>query len=74
LSLRSGVGAKTNRLELTKARLEDAGLNLSTLLSKNEDIDTAEVITRLKMQENTYQTALAAGARIIQPTLLDFLR
>ena len=74
LSLRSGVGAKTNRLELTKTRLEDAGLNLATLLSKNEDIDTAEVITRLKMQENTYQTALAAGARIIQPTLLDFLR
>ncbi len=74
LSLRSGVGAKTNRLELTKTRLEDAGLNFSTLLSENEDINTAEVITQLKMQENTYNTALAAGARIIQPTLLDFLR
>jgi len=74
LSLRSDVGAKTNRLELTKARLEDANLSLSGLLSKNEDINTAEVITQLKMQENTYRTALAAGARIIQPTLVDFLR
>jgi len=74
LSLRSGVGAKTNRLELTQIRLEDAGLNFSTLLSENEDINTAEMITQLKMQENTYNTALAAGARIIQPTLLDFLR
>ncbi|WP_418791023.1 flagellar hook-associated protein FlgL [Phosphitispora sp. TUW77] len=74
LSLRSEVGAKTNRLELTNSRLEDAILNFSSLLSENEDINTAEVITQLKMQENTYNTALAAGARIIQPTLLDFLR
>ncbi|KNZ70097.1 flagellar hook-associated protein 3 [Thermincola ferriacetica] len=74
LSLRSEVGAKTNRLDLTKSRLDEANLNLSELLSKNEDINTAEVITQLKMQENTYRTALAAGARIIQPTLIDFLR
>jgi len=74
LPIRSDVGAKTNRLELTKSRLEQATLNLSELLSKNEDIDTAEAITQLKMQENTYRTALAAGARIIQPSLIDFLR
>ncbi|MHB9093451.1 MAG: flagellar hook-associated protein FlgL [Eubacteriales bacterium] len=73
-TLRSDVGAKTNRLDLTKSRLEDANLNLSALLSKNEDINPGEVITQLKMQENTYNTALAAGARIIQPTLTDFLR
>ncbi len=74
LSMRSEVGAKTNRLDLTKSRLDEANLNLSELLSKNEDINTAEVITQLKMQENTYRTALAAGARIIQPSLIDFLR
>lgn len=74
LSVRSDVGAKVNRLEMTKVRLDDTNLNLSGLLSKNEDIDTAKVITELKMQENTYQTALAAGARIIQPSLMDFLR
>ncbi len=74
LSLRTEVGAKTNRLELTNNRLEDANLNLNQILSNTEDINTAEVITQLKMQENTYQTALAAGARIIQPTLIDFLR
>ena len=74
LSIRADVGAKVNRLELTKSRLDDTNLNLSGLLSKNEDIDMAEVITQLKTQENTYQTALAAGARIIQPTLMDFLR
>ncbi len=74
LSIRADVGAKTNRLELTKTHLEDANLNLSGLLSKNDDIDLAEVITQLQMQENVYRTALAAGARIMQPSLIDFLR
>lgn len=71
---RSTIGARTNRLEMTETRLLEAKTNFSQLLSSAEDIDTAEVITQLKMQENVYRTALASGARIIQPTLLDFLR
>lgn len=71
---RAEVGAKMNRLEMTQSRLDEARINFSELLSSSEDIDTAEVITQLKMQENVYRTALASGARIIQPTLLDFLR
>ncbi|TLM99788.1 flagellar hook-associated protein FlgL [bacterium] len=71
---RASVGAKVNRLEMTQSRLEEAKINFNELLSSAEDIDTAEVITQLKMQENVYRTALASGARIIQPTLLDFLR
>jgi flagellar hook-associated protein 3 FlgL len=34
----------------------------------------AEVIMNLKMQENVYRASLSAGARIIQPSLVDFLR
>jgi len=74
LSIRSEVGAKANRLELTKTRLEDADLNLTNLLSKIEDANMGETITQLKMQENVYRSSLGAGARIIQPTLMDFLR
>ncbi|MFZ3171730.1 MAG: flagellar hook-associated protein FlgL [Carboxydocellales bacterium] len=74
LSIRAEVGAKTNRLELTQTRLEDSKLNFTALLSKVEDADMGETITQLKMQENVYSATLAAGARIIQPTLLDFLR
>jgi flagellar hook-associated protein 3 FlgL len=43
-------------------------------MSKNEDVDMAEVIMRLKSEENVYRASLSAGARIIQPTLVDFLR
>lgn len=74
IARRAEVGAKMNRLEMTQSRLEEAKMNFSELLSSAEDIDMAEVITQLKMQENVYRTALSSGARIIQPTLLDFLR
>ncbi|WP_166878261.1 MULTISPECIES: flagellar hook-associated protein FlgL [unclassified Salinibacterium] len=39
-----------------------------------EDIDIAEVILDLQLQEVSYQTALAVTARVLQPTLMDFLR
>ncbi len=68
------AGAKVNRMKLVVNRLEDDYLNFNKLLSQNEDADMAEVITRLKSEENVYMAALAGGARIIQPTLVDFLR
>ena len=71
---RTEIGAKVNRLENTQARLESANINFTNLLSKTEDLDIAETIVHLKAQENVYRAALATGARIIQPTLIDFLR
>lgn len=74
LNERAVVGAKLNRLELHQTRLEDLEKNYTELLAQSEDADLAEVIMNLKMQENVYRASLAAGARIIQPTLVDFLR
>lgn len=74
LSSRSKIGAKVNRLELQKSRLESTQISYTGLLAENEDADMAEVIMNLKMQENVYRASLAAGARIIQPSLVDFLR
>lgn len=74
LGVRSDIGAKVNRIELAQSRLDDINLNINNLLSKNEDADIAEVIMHLKMAENVYQSSLSAGARIISPSLVDFLR
>lgn len=74
LTFRAEIGAKINRLELTKSRLDDEIINLKGQLSKMEDVDLAETITDLKMQESVYRSALGVGARIMQPTLLEFLR
>lgn len=71
---RSETGAKTNRLEMAKERLLDQRINFTDLLTKEQAIDVAETIMHLKAQENIYRTALAVGARILQPSLVDFLR
>lgn len=67
------IGVKMNRVKLTSNRILDDTLNLRDLLSKNEDADIAEVIMNLKMEEYVYQASLSGGAKIIQPSLVDFL-
>jgi flagellar hook-associated protein 3 FlgL len=73
LSVRAEVGAKLHRVALAEERLKDLHLNLNKMLSNIQDIDVAEAIVNLKNEENGYRVALAVGARIIQPTLVDFL-
>lgn len=72
--VRADVGARYNRLELTENRLSKNIFNFTKLMSENEDIDQAENIMLLKSEENVYQASLAGGARVIQPSLMDFLR
>jgi flagellar hook-associated protein 3 FlgL len=74
LRVRSDVGARINRLELTGHRLDTDSINFTNLMSKNEDADIAKVILDLKNEENVYRASLAGGARIILPSLIDFLR
>jgi len=68
------VGGRTRRLELLEARYEQDAVNNRKMLSDAEDADMAEVIMELRMAEAVMQASMAAGARIIQPTLMDFLR
>ena len=74
LQERAKLGAKINRLDLTNNRLEDEQIQAKELLSKNEDVDIAEAITNLKMQESIYRASLSIGARILQPSLVDFIK
>lgn len=74
LSLRSRIGAINNRLEASKSRNESENLNLNTLLSQREDIDIAEKYMEYNVMSTVYQASLAAGSKILQPSLLDYLR
>lgn len=71
---RAEAGARLARLELTEQRLLDERLYLSELRSRIEDIDLAGMVTEFTMQENAYQAALSTSARIIFPSLVDFLK
>lgn len=74
MSVTSEIGAKTNRLTITSNKLESQGLNLEELLSFNEDISLSEAYMKLSIENNVYNASLAVGAKIIQPSLMDFLR
>lgn len=68
------IGARSNRIELVKNRLEDENINLQSLLMNTEDADIAALMINLKTEESIYQASLSTGARIIQPSLVDFLK
>ncbi|MDK8194486.1 flagellar hook-associated protein FlgL [Paenibacillus sp. UMB7766-LJ446] len=74
LAIRSELGAKTNRVDLMMGRLDDLNINLTDLQAKVEDADYAELAMKSKIQENIYNASLSAGAKIISPSLVDFLR
>ena len=74
LTARSEVGARMNRLESTKTRFTDDIITYKALKSQAEDADAAEAIMYLKMQEAVYHASLAVGARLMQPTLVNYLR
>jgi flagellar hook-associated protein 3 FlgL len=74
LNARAELGARLNRIELMEERIDQQEVIANRILSDNEDADIERVITDLKTQESVHRAALGVGARIIQPTLLDFLR
>lgn len=74
LKIMSEVGSKQNRMESAATQNEDQILNLKDVLSKTEDIDFAEKTIEATVAQTVYMASLQVSARIIQPTLLDFLR
>jgi flagellar hook-associated protein 3 FlgL len=74
LSVSAEVGARQNRVEAINNRIKDSTMELTSMLSKTEDVDYSIAITKLKSEESIYQASLAATAKLIQPSLLDFLR
>lgn len=71
---RSELGARYNRLEMVESRIDQQEVVANRILSDNEDADIERVITDLTTQESIHRAALSVGARIIQPTLMDFLK
>lgn len=74
LAVRADIGARGSRLELITNRISENSINFTRMLSDSQDADMSSVIMVLKNAENVYKSALSVGGRVIQPTLLDFLR
>lgn len=74
LTATASTGSRQRVLQSVATELTGQALTVKSQLAGAEDIDLAEVIMNLKLQEVAYQGALGAGARVLQPSLLDFLR
>ena len=74
LGATAGVGARAARMDAAAQLNSDLQLTLASQLVDIEDIDLAKTIMELSQTEVGYKAALQATARVIQPTLLDFLR
>jgi flagellar hook-associated protein 3 len=74
LDSRAAVGAKVRRIDSTTDRLSALTVSVTGLLSQVEDADIVKVTTELATQQNVYQAALNAVARVLAPSLIDFLQ
>jgi len=67
------VGARSQRLDWTNNLLQDREVTYKDLLSKQEDIDIEDVVLKLYAQQNVYQASLMAAAKVLQPSLINYL-
>lgn len=71
---RADIGSRLNRLESTMTSTEDLRLSITKLRSDLEDADLTKAVSDLSFQQNILEASMSSTAKIIEPTLLDFLR
>ena len=68
------VGARQHQVEAMRDQNDARKLDRTNSLAEVESIDLPAKIVELQLQEVAYQAALGAAARVLQPSLADFLR
>ncbi len=74
LSALADVGTRYGRVEGALTTLTSTNLDNTAALSEVENVDIAKAVMDLQMAEVAHQAALGATARVLQPSLIDFLR
>lgn len=70
----SKLGAMDNRIGMTSARMGQEIEENTRINSQSVDLDMTEAAMEMKMLELTQKSSYASAAKILQPTLMDFLR
>lgn len=68
------LGAQNSRLDLAESRTSEESIEMDDRLAGVTGVDLPRAITELQMLEYAHRAALGVTGRILQPTLLDFLR
>lgn len=74
LKTRSEVGAMQNRMDSAKDQNEQSNYDMTDILSKTEDIDITEKTMEFAVMQTVYLASLQTSAKVLQPTLMDYMR
>jgi flagellar hook-associated protein 3 FlgL len=68
------VGSRKERAETAWLRINHQIPNVTRMLTRETGVDLATAATDLKMAQNAHQAILATAAKLLPPSLLNFLR
>jgi flagellar hook-associated protein 3 FlgL len=74
VATRSKIGSRLQGLESTGQAMERHNITNAQLTSALEDADMAKVVSDLAKEETVFRSALASSQKLIQPTLMEFLK
>jgi flagellar hook-associated protein 3 FlgL len=73
-SVQSDMGARHAQLLRAEDTLMDTKVTLEAQRAGLEDLDLGQAVLDLQLQNNSYQAALQVTAKVLQVSLMDFLR
>ena len=68
------LGGRSNRVKVMQERYALDALNYTERISRVEDLDMAEAMIHYKVANAVYESSLNVGAKIMQLSLIDFMR
>ena len=74
VSTRAKLGSRMQGLQQTGQAIDRHNLVNAQITSQLEDADMAQVVGDLAKEEQVFKSTLQSSQKLIQPTLLDFLR
>lgn len=74
LDERTSLGVRANTAEKVRELNDENILNMKGVLSLDQDVDHVEKFIELKSAELVYQASIQVGTKLIQPTILDYMR
>jgi flagellar hook-associated protein 3 FlgL len=74
LNAQTQIGARMASYEMAQNIMARDNTTIAENQSANDDLDMAKATIDFKNNENVYRSALAVGAQIMPPSLVDFLK
>jgi flagellar hook-associated protein 3 FlgL len=74
ISVRSTIGAMSKSLMMGQQRLQGNKITITQMQSQDADVDVSETMIKFSQESAAYNAALVAGAKVIMPTLVNFLK